>query len=229
MLTLRKAFCCHPAAFGIAAAVVFYLIILPAPGILAQENLDAILAAVEKRYSGPGFAADFFQHSTLKAMDISDSAQGRIWVKRPAKMRWEYYKPEKQTVISNGRRLWIYRPLDKQVMVGEAPDMFGQGKGAAFLSDMNQLRKNFEIALAHSQNPAYWRIKLVPLNPKSEIVKIFISISRKNYCAEQIVTYNAYGDETRIVISNYDFQASLPEALFEFDPPENVELIEIKQ
>jgi len=149
-------------------------------------------------------------------------------IEKPGKMRWEYKKPERQIVVTNGKRLWIYRPLDGQVMVGKAPDMFGQGKGAAFLSDMGELRRNFNITLVQSENPDYWRINLVPSNPRAEIKRIVVSVSRKDYCAEQIVTYNAYGDETRIVIRNYDFNASLSDHLFEFEPPENVEVIEIE-
>ncbi len=227
MMISRKVVSVTPAVFVIAAAVVI-VCIAPAAGLFARDSLDAVLDAIEKRYAGPGFAADFFQHSTLKAMDISDSAEGRVWVKRPGKMRWQYSKPEQQIVITNGRRLWIYRPLDKQVMVGKAPDMFGRGKGAAFLSDMSQLRKNFKITLVPSQNPDYWRINLVPSDPGAEISRIVVSVSRKNYCIGQIVTYNAYGDETRIVMNNYDFKAALPDSLFEFEPPENVEVVEIE-
>ncbi len=205
------------------------LIIISVPLCRAdvQSELATVLAGVEKRYAGNGFVADFFQHSTLKAMDISDSAKGRIWVKRPGKMRWEYSKPERQVVVTNGRRLWIYRPLDNQVMIGEAPDMFGQGKGAAFLSDMNSLREKYRISLEKSANPDYWRIRLIPRNRESELAQIDISISRKTFQADQIVTWNAYGDETRIIMSNYDFKARLPDNLFEFIPPKGVDIVEL--
>ncbi len=214
--------------FVMAAFLALIWTVAPSGGLQARDSLPEILAGIQKRYAGPGFAADFFQHSTLKAMDISDSAEGRIWVKRPAKMRWEYHKPEKQIVVTDGKRLWIYRPLDRQVMVGQAPDMFGQGKGAAFLSKMGQLRRNFDVTLVPSANPDYWRIKLVPLSSGAEMSEILVSVSRKNFCAEQIVTHNTYGDETRIVIRNYDFDTSLPDRLFEFEPPKGVEIIRIK-
>ncbi|MEJ2661987.1 MAG: outer membrane lipoprotein carrier protein LolA [Desulfobacteraceae bacterium] len=59
--------------------------------------LSKILDGLEKRYAGPGFSAKFFQESMLKAMQISDTAEGSLTVKRPGKMRWEY------TIFSGGK------------------------------------------------------------------------------------------------------------------------------
>ena len=46
-------------------------------------------------------------------------------------------------VGSDSKKLWIFRPEDNQVLVGEAPAFFGEGKGASFLSDMKSIRKIF--------------------------------------------------------------------------------------
>jgi outer membrane lipoprotein carrier protein len=95
-----------------------------------DATLSKILDGLENRYAGPGFSAKFFQESMLKAMQISDTAEGKLTVKRPGKMRWEYTIPDVQTVVSDGRTMWIYRPADNQVMVGKAPSFFAGGKGA---------------------------------------------------------------------------------------------------
>ena len=128
-------------------------------------GIDKILTGVENRYSGKGFKATFFQESVLKAMQINDTAQGRLTVRRPGKMRWEYTQPDPQTIITDGYTMWIYRPTDNQVMVGKAPEFFSGGKGAGFLSDIRQLRKSFTVELRPAENPEYHRLKLVPLNP----------------------------------------------------------------
>ena len=80
-------------------------------------DVEAILAGLQKRYNADGFSARFDQTSTLKAMEISDSAAGTIAVKPPGKMRWSYMAPERQIIISDGKSLWIHRPDDNQVMV----------------------------------------------------------------------------------------------------------------
>jgi len=84
-------------------------------------TLEQILDRLEEHYTGNNFKAEFIQESTVKAMAITDFASGKIFVRYPGKMRWEYEKPERQIIITDGFKLWIYRPADNQVMTGSAP------------------------------------------------------------------------------------------------------------
>ena len=192
-----------------------------------SATVAQILAGIEKRYAGKGFSADFFQESMLKAMQISDTAEGHLTVKRPGKMRWQYTMPDAQTIITDGKSLWIYRPSDNQVMVGKAPDFFGHGKGAAFLSDIRQLRKSFTIQQLPAENPDYYRLHLVPLKPTPELSEITLSVAKASYLIDQVVTTNAYGDETRIVLNNYQFNLDPDDALFAFKIPDGADIVEM--
>ena len=210
----------------IAVAWLAFLGVLPAAG---ASDVESILTGMEQRYVGKGFSAEFFQESMLRAMQISDTAQGRLVVKRPGKMRWEYTLPEEQTIISNGESLWIYRPTDNQVMVGKAPDFFGQGKGAGFLSDIRLVRKSFAVKLAPPDNDAHHRLHLVPIKPNPEIADITLVVHKDSYQVDQIITHNEYGDETRIVLSHYQFSQDPDEALFNFIIPEGVDVVPLDQ
>lgn len=190
-------------------------------------DLEAIVSGIEQRYAGRGFSADFFQESMLKAMQISDTAEGRLTVKRPGKMRWEYTLPDEQVIITNGSTMWIYRPADRQVMVGRAPDFFGQGKGAGFLSDIRQIRNSFTITLAAAQSDDYFRLQLLPLKPTPDLAEIILSVAKTTYQVDQVITHNAHGDETRIVLKDYRFNLDPDENLFTFDIPEGIDVIEL--
>jgi len=194
-----------------------------------SPNLDNILAGIEKRYAGKGFSATFFQESILKAMQITDTAEGTLTVKSPGKMHWAYTIPEVQKIITDGKEMWIYRPTDNQVMVGKAPSYFGGGKGAGFLSDIRQIRKSFRIQLQPAQNDQYHRLKMVPLKPTPELADIVISVSKNTFQIDQVVTHNAYGDETRFILDNYQFNINPDESLFHFTIPKGVEVIKLEQ
>ena len=195
----------------------------------ADADLEKIISGIEQRYEGPGFSATFFQESMLKAMQITDTAEGRLTVKRPGKMRWEYAIPEQQIIITNGNHLWVYRPLDHQVMVGQAPEFFGQGKGAGFLADIRQIRKSFKIKMAAAENDKYYRLEMRPLKPAPELVDIIISVAKATFQVDQVITHNAYGDETRIVLENYRFNLDPDEALFNFDIPDGTDVIQLEK
>lgn len=202
------------------------------PGTVAAasgETLDAILDRVETRYAPAGFTARFFQTSTIKAMDITDTASGDIAVKRPGKMRWTYETPEPQTIVTDGQRLWIYRPQDNQVMVGTAPDFFSGGKGAGFLSNMRQLREDFDITLADPVDDGRFRLKLVPRLQGLGVSTIYVEVDKTSFDVESILTVNAYGDETRIELSAIAFQKTMADADFVFAIPEGAEILQLDQ
>ncbi len=190
-----------------------------------KHTLNQILDNIEKNYAVPGFRADFLQKSTIKAIDITDRASGRIFVMRPNRMRWEYDEPDKQIIITNGNKLWIYRPEDNQVMLGNTPDIFGDGKGAGFLSDMKIIREKFLISLEKSENKFFYILKLLPKHESNDLSKIFLSISKSTFKVMQIITYNSYGDKTRIDLINTIFSREPDPSLFIFAAPEGVDVL----
>jgi outer membrane lipoprotein carrier protein len=194
-----------------------------------RPTLNRIIGQIEERYDVPGFVADFYQVSTVKAMDISDEATGKMYVRHPGKMRWEYIKPDRQLIVTNGERLWVYRPDDNQVMIGQAPTFFGDGKGAGFLSDIRQLRKKFHIMPAANDDPRYHALKLKPLEASIDLDTIYLYASKSDFVVERVVTLNVYGDETRIDLINSRFDVIPSNDLFTFTIPEGTDVLTMDQ
>ncbi len=190
-------------------------------------TLKTILDKIENRYAAAGFSATFLQESSLKAMDITDVATGRLFFKHPGKMRWEYEKPARQIIISNNETLWVHRPEDNQVMIGKPPSFFGGGKGAGFLSDMKTIRENFDIYLEHENRKDQHHLKLTPIKKTPEISAIDLSISKKTYNITRIVTYNVYGDATLIELYDIRKIENMDNTLFSFVIPQGADVIRI--
>jgi outer membrane lipoprotein carrier protein len=198
----------------------------------ASENLpplDYILKEVEKRYTGSQFAADFLQESTIKSMEITDFASGRLYVRYPGMMRWEYEKPDRQVIITDGKKLWIYRPMDNQVKVGSAPVFFRDGKGASFLSDISLVRKKFNIQLARAEGEYLYELRMKPIEGTLNVSEIRLYITPRSYHIARIVTLNDYGDDTRIDIVSPQFNANLEPSLFSFEIPPGADVQKIDE
>jgi len=199
----------------------------PAVNSENEKKVEEILDCLEKRYGGKGFSALFFQASTLQAMKITDTANGRAFFKSPGMMRWEYLHPDRQQIITDGVKLWIYRPDDKQVTVGEFPSFFGDGKGAGFLSDIGLIRKNFLVSLGDSIIDTETMLKVRPKGKDIDLSVIHLFVSRDTCDVIRLVTYNSYGDETRIEFTDISFTNSQPDDLFHFDIPPGTDVIEL--
>jgi outer membrane lipoprotein carrier protein len=192
-----------------------------------SPSLDQILSGMEKRYANSKFSARFLQESTIKAMEITDFASGKVYVRHPGQMRWEYEKPDRQVIITDGFKLWIYRPEDNQVMTGNAPEFFRDGRGASFLSDIKILRNKFDITLLNSEKNLFHELKLIPLEKNMDVADIRLSVSKKSFAVARVVTYNFYGDETRIELLNSKFNVEMSDDLFSFEIPEGVDVLQI--
>jgi outer membrane lipoprotein carrier protein len=192
-------------------------------------SLEEIIKGVETRYSGLGFSARFYQTSTLKAMEITESASGMLIVRKPGMMRWEYEDPDRQLVVTDGTKLWIYRPDDNQVMIGKAPSFFGDGKGAGFLSDIERVRQNFTISLDGLTENSQYRLKLLPQKKTFDIATIYLVVAPNTFDVVEIVTLNDYEDETRIRFSDIQHRAELETALFNFKIPKDADILKMDE
>jgi outer membrane lipoprotein carrier protein len=192
-------------------------------------TLEQILDRVEKHYTNKSFTAEFAQESTLKAMDITDFATGKIFVRYPGMMRWEYEKPDKQIIVTDGHKLWIYRPADNQVTTGSAPAFFGDGKGASFLSDIKLIRRKFKISLENSKDEFFYELKLQPLEKTLDVTDIRLSVTKSSFTVVRIITYNSYGDENRIDLLNHQFDVKLDDSLFSFEIPPGADVLQMEE
>ena len=195
-------------------------------------TVDQILEHVENKYTNSKFAADFIQKSTIKAMNITDMATGKVYIKYPGMMRWEYEKPERQIIITDGDKLWVYRPEDNQVMTGKAPTFFRDGKGASFLSDIRMVRQKFDISLESNQpgeSDLFHYLKLIPREKTLDISEIRLMVSKQTFNVLQVMTLNFYGDETRIDLINFAFDVDMDDSLFSFTIPQGVDVLQIDE
>ena len=201
--------------------------------VALRENvplkLEYIMAEIENKYNNIGFSADFVQETTLKALDITDSATGNMMVKYPGMMRWEYEKPDKQIIVTDGKSLWVYRPEDNQVMIGEAPVFFGEGKGAGFLSNMTVLKEKFNIILKKTLPNGLIELQLIPKKKAFDISAIYLYLSKKTFVITEIVTFNTYDDKTSIKLYNIKFTKNIKDTEFAFTLPEDVNILQLDE
>ncbi len=201
----------------------------PSPVEDSRLSLADIIKKIEKRYAVPGFSAQFSQTSTIKAMEITDSASGKAFFKRPGKMRWEYETPDRQIIMTDNKTLWIFRPEDNQVMIGKAPSFFEGGKGFSFLSDMKLIQQKFSIALEKKTQDDYYELKLLPREKAFDVSVIYLSVSTRTFDVVRIVTENSYGDETRIVFNDIQFRKKIDDSMFSFKLPQGIEVLNLDE
>jgi len=190
---------------------------------------DEVIARLESKYGGADIHAKFIQESSLEAMDITDTATGQVWFKHPGMMRWEYKTPDAHAIITDGQMLWIHRPSDNQVIVGDALTYFGNGKGASFLANIGLIKEEFRVEKVAAQKSGHYTLKLIPRQEKLDLSKIFLNIDQKTFIIDSVSTKNAYGDETLIKFQNIEFKTAIEASKFLCEIPSDADVVQLEQ
>ena len=187
------------------------------------DSEDKIIKKIETRYSQKNFEADFFQTSTLKTLDIEQTAGGFVIFSHPGKMYWKYNFPDKQEVITNGKKVWIYVHKKNKVTVTDAEKYFEPGTGGALLSNLGSISKNYEINIKKSEKEGQVLLLLKPLET-SRIKEIKITALKENGKIIRVKTTNNSNDDTEFRFKNEEFITEIDNSIFTFSPPEDAEI-----
>ena len=206
-----------------AAAAAFFL--FTGTGF-AGSDVESLVGALEQKYAHKSFTADFTQTARLAALDITETATGKAWFSHPGKMRWQYLTPDQHEIITNGERVWIFRPAQSQVMVGDARALFKSGAGGTFLSDITQIRADFTIEPDQSDE-THARLRLTPKKKRPDLAVVLITIAKPSHEIQVVETRNTYDDTTRFMFTHIQFIDPGPD-MFDFTIPDGTSIIDME-
>ena len=194
---------------------------------VAQAKLPALLEKVQAEYmKSAGIEAKFEQITDVKATKQKKKAQGRIWIKRPNKLRWETINPDPNILISDGKTFWIYTPpFEKgergQVMIKKTAQVQTQFLNALLSGSFDFGKMNIAIA------PKAANVFI--LRPKEgtagDVQTAEVTINQANNQIERVYIVHSSGNETEIKLQEIKLTSSLDEKLFKYTPDRNTDKI----
>lgn len=196
-------------ALTLGAAVPAGFLASPVPVVAAPGDLDAAVAALRGIGS---MTADFTQTDRNGA-----TIPGKLYLKRPGKIRFEYAPSAKMLVVSNGKSLYLVDYEVKQVQrwpIGNSP------LGA--LLDPNRDVKAFgrlvatdhpdvvSVEVKDRKHPEYGLITLIFLRDASAPGGLRLT----NW-----VALDSQNHRTTVRLSNQSYGAAIPDSKFSFVDP----------
>src|SRR5215467_5145976 len=146
-------------------AALVALIFVAAPRA-ADQSAAELAAALQKKIDGiRDFTTDFTHVYEGGVLRKQLTERGRLLVKKPGKMRWDYTTPEQKQFVSDGLKMYSYIPQDKQVIVASVPREDEASTPALFLAGKGSLTRDFTPSLVDPPAglaPGSRGLKLVP-------------------------------------------------------------------
>jgi outer membrane lipoprotein carrier protein len=192
-------------------------------------GLNELVARVQARYDRTQHLhAHFRQETRLHGFDQVQTGAGEVWIRKPGMMRWDYTKPEPQTIIANGDTLWIYLPRERQVIRDQVNHSMGTRTPALFLAGQARLTELFNITGAPAQDPSEAGLLSLELTPKaggSPHTHVQLGIDSTSYLVRRVRLTDALGNITTMWFSNIDTEGRVEPSMFQFQVPPGVEVI----
>ncbi len=135
--------------------------LLAVSAFAADPQLSHLLATVEARYNHAKTLEVVFQEQYTRKGEPHRTEGGRLELRKPGKMRWDYTQPAGKLFLSDGKYLYLYTPADnraERLKLKETDDMRAP---LAFLLGKLHFQREFRNLQA-VRDGANWRITAEP-------------------------------------------------------------------
>jgi chaperone LolA len=203
----RRALCALAACIATATAV------------RAQDGaaqVDAYLGKIETLVAG------FTQVVRDKQGRIVETATGTLALSRPDRFRWEYRTPYEQTIVADGKRVWLYDRDLEQVTVRPLEDGIG-ATPAMLLSGTGKVADAFTSTGIDPDARWKW-YRLQPKQPSADFERVSLAFDGDGRLGGMELE-DKLGQVTSIDFSDVRVNGRVDASQFQFTPPEGVDVI----
>lgn len=200
------------------AVIALCLTLAGAPVLAADMGVARMHAFLESVQS---LKADFTQvvlDSNLKQVKQSS---GTLLIKRPNHFRWDYTAPNKEIIVADGKRLWLYDVDLQQVTVKPLNDTLAASP-AVLLAGSNDVEKSFSVQELGEKDGLVW----VGLSPKVKDTDFeSVKLAFKDQELQVMELKDNLGNLTRITFSHLQRNVAVEDKNFNFTPPIGADVI----
>ena len=166
--------------------------------------------------------AQFTQIVLDENMTALDDGHGTVWIKRPGRFRWNYAPPDAQEIVGDGKRVWLYDIELEQITVRNQAEALGRAP-AILLAGTGNLEPTYAMQDIGRHGQVDW-VSLIPEDPQSGFTEVRIGFEANRLRLMELV--DTLDQRTRISFANLKENESLAEQIFQFIPPDGVDVID---
>jgi outer membrane lipoprotein carrier protein len=201
-----------------SAPALLALLLVPLAAFAADSvsRVEAYLGSLKT------LSAGFVQIVQDKQGQVTERATGTLLVSRPNRFRWDYKQPYVQTIVADGKKLWLYDPDLDQVTVRSLEQGLG-ATPAMLLSGSGKVGDAFTAGPIERQKSWTW-CRLAPKQKGSDFERVSLGFDARNELAAMELV-DKLGQTTTIQFAQVKRGAALDDSLFRFVPPKGADVI----
>jgi outer membrane lipoprotein carrier protein len=217
--------------------VLLQLFLVGAAQAQDTKNLDGLNALSVFLQTTRSGRADFTQVVTLppRANDNSTriartrSSSGSFAFQRPGRFRFVYAAPLPQTIVADGKTLWLYDEDLNQVTVRAQAGALDDTPAAliAGAADLRTLQASYELANDGARDGLLW-VRATPKARDGQTQQLRVGLRAVSPTQVELGAFeilDSFGQRSLLTFSRMQVNASLPADTFRFTPPAGADVI----
>jgi outer membrane lipoprotein carrier protein len=201
-----------------SAAILFSFVASAAPELEDIAALDAMLSGIES------LAADVLQLIVESDGGVLEESEIQMYLKKPGGFYWETLVPFPELVVTNGTTLWNYQPDLEQVVIEDWDSSRSELAAQLLNGQTDSLAEEYNVENVSADGSEHQEFRLTPLQSDNVYSEISINFTLNEL--DLIYLNSKNGQRTVWQFENVQRNQPLDDELFEFTPPDGVEVIE---
>ncbi|HSB46027.1 MAG TPA: outer membrane lipoprotein carrier protein LolA [Nitrospira sp.] len=199
----------------------------------ARKEVREVVKRLQARYEKTkDLQADFTQKTTIEGFERSMNSSGKVYIKKPGRLRWNYLDPSTEDIYVQGDDVKVYVPEHKQVLVGKLTQMAASKAPLELLQGAAKLEESFDVEPTPGKGRGVGGIRLLTLLPKSRegeahrtLQKIVVEVFPKTYYIRTVSLYEISGNVSNFEFSSLQTNVGLGDDVFNPKLPADVEVV----
>ncbi|MDH3342095.1 MAG: outer membrane lipoprotein chaperone LolA [Gammaproteobacteria bacterium] len=194
--------------------ILFFVLPVTAYAGEGEQLLDQFLT------NSKTMSADFTQILRTEDNEVLQESKGHFYLNRPGKFRWNYTEPYAQEIVSDGEQVWVYDVDLKQVTVQQR-SASTTNTPMALMEGKLKLDEAYNITEMDNRDGVY-RLKLSSKDKDVDFSELIVGVDKQGLQFMQL--RDQFEQITDIVFEKLELNKKLASDLFEFTPPEGVDV-----
>ena len=153
------------------------------------------------------------------------TSSGQFEFQRPGQFKFVYTKPFEQTIVADGKTVWLYDVDLNQVTQRKQADALGSTPASILVSanDLMGLQKDFVLSVAPDADGLQW-VEAKPKSADGQLKNVRVGFKGETLAAMDIL--DGFGQRSLIRFNNLQVLPALPAANFQFEVPVGADILQ---
>ena len=189
------------------------------------QSAEQVASALQAKYDTiRDFTADFTQLYQGGALRKKVTERGKVQVKKPGKMRWDYADPDKKVFVSDGSTLYLWIPADNQVTKSVVPKQDEATTALLFLVGKGNITRDFTVSFTPSAPAGTYGLRLDPKLRQRDYDWLELIVDRSTLQIRGLTAADRQGGQSAFSFTNFKENVGLSDKPFAFQIPRGADV-----